>query len=80
MTDRLDVVQGWLSEIEEAESEVSYLNGVISAKKEELKSNFGVTTIKQAKKLLEKMEKEVQELDTEIDTLVEELSEKFAQV
>ena len=79
MTDRLEAVQGWLSEIEEAESEVAYLNGVISAKKEELKSNFGVTTIKQAKTLLEKMEKETQALDAEIDALVEGLSEKFAE-
>ena len=64
-------------QIDTAKTTVSELTGKQSAQMEELEKTWGCTTIKQAKKKVEKMEGDIDNLDQQIKDGLKELEEKY---
>jgi len=64
-------------QVEEAKIKVSELTGQQTALMKQLKEEFGCTTIEQAQKKLETMEKEITVLDKKIEEGVQELKTKY---
>jgi len=73
----LEQVQEWMEEIGEAEDDIAFNKGKQEAKEEEMKSKFGVKSVKQAKALVVSLSKEIETLNIKIDSSIGELEEKF---
>ena len=64
-------------EIDEAKTKVSELNGQKTALMNQLKTDFGCKTPKEAEKKLTDLKKEITTLENEIEEGTKELSEKY---
>jgi len=73
----LEQVQEWAEEIDEAEDDIAFTKGKLEAKLEEMKSKFGVKTVKQAKALVGILTTEISELRIKIDASIGTIEEKF---
>jgi vacuolar-type H+-ATPase subunit D/Vma8 len=64
-------------EIDEAKEQHSKLQGQREALFQQLKDEYGCSTIKQAEKLLSKMDEEITSLSNEISIGLQEIEDKF---
>lgn len=64
-------------ELEELKSEVSRLEGKQQTILENLKEQFGCSSIADAEKLLSTMDEEIQQLQEKIDKQLEKIEEKY---
>ncbi|MCK9456406.1 MAG: hypothetical protein M0R31_03835 [Candidatus Riflebacteria bacterium] len=63
--------------IDEAKEEISKLEGRKAGYLETLKDQFKCSSVKEANELLQKMDKNIEDLDDEIKTGLEQLEEEF---
>jgi len=64
-------------QIDEAKTSVSELKGQQTALLKQLKDTYKCTTVKEAEKLAEKMQRDITALQTQIDKHTKELEEKY---
>ena len=72
-----DKLLGLKSEIDQAKTRVSELTGQKQGLMKELKDNWQCTTLKQAEKKAEELEKEISAMTGDIEKGVAEIEEKY---
>lgn len=65
------------TKIEGAQTELSRLEGRLQEAEDRLKSTFKVSTIEEARKLLVKMQADLDRVDAEVETGIETLNKKL---
>ena len=64
-------------QIDDAKIEKAQIEGAIAQNMKRLKEDFGVSTLERAKKKLDKLAEEEQELQTKLDTAIDKLEEEY---
>jgi len=75
--DTQDKLKSIKSQISEAKSDMSRLEGKRDSKKEELKKDFGIDTVEEGKKRLAEIKGEREKVEEEMNTKQEALEAKY---